>query len=111
MAILNNDAGNPQTFAEGVSESLLGFAQGTWARIVRNHQLGMDTLYGPLPEGTTVQDIVDALGTDAAELFELSGKLAEFIASIDAAEVRPLPEGVTYVANADGTVTVTDSRE
>jgi len=111
MTILNlEDNSAQQSAAEQHAEALLSHAHGTWRRIVHSHQSGMAAMWDNLPEGVSAADVVAAMGTNAAELFDLSGKLAEFIGSLDASQVVSVPEGVSYVSNADGTVTITDAR-
>jgi len=77
----------------------------SWRQILSMHQQGMSLVWD-LPEGTSAQDVLNELGTDAAEAFQVSGQLAELIASHDASQVRTVPEGVTVTANQDGSVTL-----
>lgn len=111
MGILElEDNAAQQSAAEQHAEALLSHAHGTWRRVVHSHQSGMAAMWNNLPEGVTASDVVAAMGTNAVELFELSGKLAEFIGGLDASQVVAVPAGVSYVGNADGSVTITDDR-
>jgi hypothetical protein len=63
--------------------------------------------------GLTPQQVCDALGTDAAQLFAGAAKLSELLAMVapSAASLSNVqlscPAGYSYTANADGTVTIT----
>jgi len=92
--------------AEDAAESIRTQIKGTWNQILMAHQRGMATIWNDLPEGTTPQDVLDELGTDAADVFTLSAALATLIGSIDPDAVVHVPEGVTVTANDDGTVTL-----
>jgi len=106
MNILQETEVTPQSPAQDVAESIRMQIKGTWNRILMTHQRGMAAIWNELPEGTTPQDVLDELGTDAADVFTLSAALATLIGSIDADAVVHVPEGVTVTANADGTVTL-----
>lgn len=59
------------------------------------------------PRGLSPQQVLNLLGVEAAKLFVLSYKLGELLNEAGAKINNAVPEGVTYVANADGTVTIT----
>ena len=106
MNILQETEVTPPTPAKDRADSIRSQVKNTWHRVLMSHKRGMETLWGNLPEGTTPQDVIDELGTDAADVFALSASLAALIGTIDADAVVHVPEGVTVTANADGTVTL-----
>lgn len=58
----------------------------------------------------TPQQISDALGTNASEIFSLHYKLGEFIATVDATPIQEAMESVgQFTQNPDGTVTIEES--
>ena len=69
-------------------------------------------LYGEVwknPDGLTPQQVCDALGTKADNLFVIAGTLVNALSQIDPAGLGAmvnLPTGYTVTGNADGTVTV-----
>lgn len=67
-------------------------------------------LFWSNPRGLSPQQISDALGSDARELFELHGKLGTLISSIKPEDIA---EGISLVGqftyNEDGTVTINSS--
>jgi hypothetical protein len=83
-----------------------------WARI----QLEFNRLNGLLTDGSdlvwnnsgaTPQQVVAAFGTNAANLFQLSGLLCGLIGTISGTAPNPVPTGWTITANSDGSVTLT----
>lgn len=105
MNILN-EIQEQRTDAQLVADELGRQIRSTWARCLSAHKRGMATLWSSLPEGVEPQDVIDELGTDAADVFALSAALAQLIATVDADAVVGVPEGVTVTANPDGTVTL-----
>jgi len=105
MNVLNEQSNDTVT-AEDIAEQIKSRTQALWTRIVSSHQFGMKQLWEDLPEGINPQDVIDALGVEAGEIFQLSGMLAEFIANIDPEKVISIPENVSYTINGDGTVTL-----
>ena len=57
-------------------------------------------------KGPTPEEAVAILGADAVTWFRVSGLSAQIIALLDGTEPQIMPEGWTYTANPDGTVTV-----
>ena len=58
----------------------------------------------------TSKQIVEGYGTDAQILFGASAKTAELLTMVDPDFVPPtIPEGISFVVNADGSVTVTEA--
>lgn len=105
MSILDQQVGAPQPTAAQRAHRVKQHIASTYRQTVHAHQHGMKLLWDT-PEGITPQDVIDALGTDAAEAFALSASLATLIESIDADQVVSVPDGVTFTANPDGTVTL-----
>ncbi|HEV7297760.1 MAG TPA: hypothetical protein VGN72_00220 [Tepidisphaeraceae bacterium] len=69
--------------------------------------------YGMLARGFwanrshTPMAMAEAYGTDAAELFQLSSKLATFISDVTGEESSVVPAEYGYVINPDGTAVIT----
>ena len=62
------------------------------------------------PDGLTPQQVSDALGTKADNLFVIAGTMANALYQIDPAGLGSMvgpPAGYTITGNADGTVTIT----
>ncbi len=60
------------------------------------------------PGKKTPQEVVDAFGTNAADLFRLSGLLVDFLSAATNTKIpKPMPAGWTATPNADGTVILT----
>ena len=55
----------------------------------------------------TPPEVVTAMGTNAVKVFEASGSLAIFLNSLGADVVATMPTGWNFVANEDGSVTLT----
>jgi hypothetical protein len=55
----------------------------------------------------TPQQVCDALGTGAANLFALSALLCDLLGGITGTTPNPVPAGWTVTANDDGTITLT----
>lgn len=58
------------------------------------------------PYGLTPQEVLDAFGTEAVQAFLLSANTGEFINQLGAGVRNAVPEGYTYTANPDGTITL-----
>lgn len=106
MNILQETEVTPPSPAQDAADSIRLQIKSTWNRVLMSHQRGMASLWEDLPEGTTPQDVLDELGTDAADVFTLSTALATLIGTIDPDAVVGVPEGVTVTVNDDGTVTL-----
>lgn len=57
-------------------------------------------------KGQTPEEAVAMLGTDAATWFRVSSLSAQIVALLDGVEPQIMPEGWSYTAHADGTVTL-----
>lgn len=64
------------------------------------------------PEGLTPQEVLDAVGHDAAALFQVSSLVSQILAiATGEAPAAVMPPGWTYTINPDGTVAVTKPEE
>jgi hypothetical protein len=87
-------------------------------RIIRDNTLGAKNValaawqngYAQLwhnPLGLTPQQVLDLLGTNAQESFQQSYYIGQWLISLGCDIVNDVPAGVTYTANADGSITLT----
>ena len=59
------------------------------------------------PDGISPQEIADALGASAVEVFTLHAKLGQLLASVEESSVQPAAGVVgEFTYNDDGTVTI-----
>jgi hypothetical protein len=92
--------------ASMAANSLIGEARDVWNRMVGSFNESAKFFWSH-PGGLTPQEIADALGETAVEVFTLHGKLGQLIAGVDESAVSPsvgLVGEFTY--NEDGTVTI-----
>lgn len=62
------------------------------------------------PDGLTPQQVCDALGSDAVELFTLASVLANTVNHAKPDTITgSVPDGVTATPNEDGTVTISEA--
>jgi hypothetical protein len=59
----------------------------------------------------TPQEVIAAYGTSAVELFQLSGAMQTLLEHVTGQSVPVMPEGWTYEAHADGSITLTPPAE
>jgi len=76
-----------------------------WQDLVRAHQQGVATIWD-LPEGTSVKEIAEHLGEDAAQIFRIHSKLADFINEEDPNNARAIPDDFNIEFKDDGTVII-----
>jgi hypothetical protein len=58
----------------------------------------------------TPDKIVSAMGTDAQKIFAASAGLAQYLVALGVTGIQTtMPSGWTYTANADGSVTLTET--
>jgi hypothetical protein len=107
MSILDrNDLDQRPPADKMAAERLLRMTKNTFEQMVMSFNEGSQLFWGNRM-GATPEEIAEELGTDAAEVFALHGKLGALIA-----EVKPeaIAEGLSVVGdftmNEDGTVTV-----
>lgn len=56
--------------------------------------------------GLTPKKVVEEIGTDALKLFQVSAKLEELFALLGDNITAPIPEGIEYTPNEDGSITI-----
>lgn len=94
----------PQT-PEEISLSLKTQAKNVYNNMLNTYSRGL-RLFWNNPNATP-QQISNALGTDAKELFELHYKLGQLISSVDPLVVASVSSIVgQFIMNEDGTVTI-----
>ena len=107
--IKNPFAVKTKSAAEQLAAEIIGHSSAVAPFLVTTHQ----TIYNKLwkesfARGTSPQEVLNAMGSDAAKLFEQGGKLVEFLLTKDLAsmtESEYTPKQ-TPVFNQDGTVTL-----
>lgn len=105
MSILDEVA-QPVDPAVEAAEQLKTHLRQTYRYIVAAFTEGAE-LFWTNPQGIPPADIAAALGTDAAEIFNLHWQLGQFIASVRPEAVQPgLSLVGEFVINEDGSVTV-----
>lgn len=108
MSILNNNNNNNQPVppAKTAANILLDITKETFNQMADSFNTG-SKLFWSNKMGASPQDIANELGSNAAEIFMLHGKLGQLLA-----EVKPdrVAEGLAVVGNftinEDGTVTI-----
>lgn len=118
MSIINNPAAPVNTQAPTLEQKqtqcklmLARTAQQNYTMLVRLQKEGIAKVWDN-PNGLTPQEVCDAAGTDAAQLFTVHGLLTEcLIAIATASGIAPdiaLPTKA-FTKNVDGTVTVSEA--
>jgi len=93
-----------KTQAERQADQILTLIKVLHEEIKVIHEQGMRELW----EGeASPKNVLDVLGTNAAEIFWLSGELVKFIKIIDP-EYAPKSPPVAFTIEADGTVSITE---
>lgn len=107
MSVLDKDlSDNRPPAAERTAMDLLRTTKQTFEFMTMAFNRGAQQFWNN-NDGASPQEIADALGTDAAEMFQLHAKLGQLLG-----EVKPdsIVEGLSYVGtivyNEDGTVQV-----
>jgi hypothetical protein len=103
MSILNENITPVAPSLQSAIENIKGNTTGIYVFIEAQHKQSFDLVW----ENTnfTAKEIVDAFGTDARALFELSWGLQQILMGANPAYV-PLTPPNEIVFNEDGTVTV-----
>ena len=105
MSILNQDVSFQDPEGERIGKELLFTTKRTYEGMVHAFNQGSQAVWGASPENQ--QAALDFMGTDAAEVFQLHGKLGALLAEIDPDDIQ---EGLAIVGaftyNEDGTVTL-----
>jgi hypothetical protein len=107
MGVLDNNVPQQVTPSpEMVANRIRNQTRQTYAMMVGAFNEGSKILWQN-PRGIAAEDILNALGTDAREIFELHGKLGQLLSTIKPEDIA---EGVSIVGqfayNEDGTVSI-----
>ena len=106
MPIINTNNQKPD-WANEAKNNLLEITNSTFDRMVKSYRHGVD-IFWRNPRATP-QEIADALGTNAAEIFQLHYDLGELIYKYD---MSAIADKMTQIGratiNEDGTVTITE---
>ncbi len=111
--ILNraNNADDSLAFKkERAAKNIIGSVQTTHNALL-NTQKNVFRAVWNNQQGLTPQQVLDALGSKASELFLVGGKTVDFLLSLEADVIKP-DEFLPYkevTINANGTVTVTNT--
>jgi hypothetical protein len=93
-----------KTQAEKQADQILSLIKVLHDQLKEFHEQGMCQLW----DGeANPQDVLDSLGTNAGEVFWLSGELVKFLNVIDPEYVPKTPP-VPFKIEADGTVSITE---
>ena len=105
MSMLENDMSFQDPESKRVAKDLIFTTRRTYQSMVHAFNQGSRTFWGASPE--VQQAALDFMGTNAAEVFQLHGKLGALIAEINPDDIQ---EGLSIVGaftyNEDGTVTL-----
>lgn len=108
MGVLDNNQPNvPQIpVSERAANRLRNLTRQTYQQMVSAFNQG-SSIFWQNPMGASPQEIADALGADAKEIFELHAKLGALLATV---KPEAIAEGSSVVGqftvNGDGTVTI-----
>lgn len=106
MSILDNGPGNIVPPANRVANQLVNMTVRTYQQMVDSFNRGA-IMFWQNPQGLTPDEIAEALGTNAQEVFGLHYKLGELIGSV---KPEAIAEGVSVVGqftyNEDGSVNI-----
>ena len=98
--------------ADRIRAAILGLSRRTFAAMIDAQRQGIDLLWLGREQGLhglTPQEVCDALGEDAAQVFQFHGALTDFLmqqATADGVSVDVAIPPYAFTLNADGTVTV-----
>lgn len=105
MSILDNNVSNPVPPANIAADRLKGITVSTFQQMVMAFNMGSQLFWRN--NEASPQQIADALGNNAAEVFELHYKLGQLISSV---KPEAIAEGAglvgNFTMNEDGTVTI-----
>jgi hypothetical protein len=111
MSILTQTP-QPPTDAEKlqrVVKTIKTISARTYDDLVRVQKQGIDSVWKD--RDFTPQEIIDALGANAIKVFNMHGKLTDYLVDISAIDNIPYTPALptnTFTINADGSITVTD---
>lgn len=114
MSILNRQETYEPTKAQKIKQiasRIRGMSQESYKTLSGIQKRGIDVVWNN-PQGFTPAEVVGALGSDAAAIFQYHGALTNYIVSLAETEgIEPdikLPTHA-FTVNEDGTVTVKDA--
>ncbi len=100
------------------AQQILRQARSMFQLLLTHHKQGYRLVWNNLR--ATPEEVIAALGTDAAEVFALSSQLGTLLASAVGNDMKKIiengiptgvPEGYSYKANEDGTITLSKTDE
>lgn len=104
MGVFDNNA-TTEDKAKEAADSLVKITKNTFDKILVAYTNGAQTFWNN-PQATP-QEISDALGTDASEVFSLHYKLGEIIATVNPIFLENTANLIgNFTQNEDGTVTI-----
>jgi len=104
MGVFDNNV-TTEDKAKEVADSLISITKNTFDKILLAYTNGVQTFWNN-PQATP-QEISDALGTDASEVFSLHYKLGELIATVNPDLLSNTASLIgNFTQNEDGTVTI-----
>ena len=110
MSILENGSSYPSQ-AQKAAMALVNITTNTFQNMVHSFNDG-SAIFWTGTMGATPEEIAEALGSDAREIFDLHSKLGELIASVKPELITTGLSSVgNFTMNEDGTVTVIPSPE
>lgn len=110
MSVLNPPSVNPVPAGQVVAERLKQQARQTFQQLVMAFNQGARAFWKN--NDATAEEICEALGTDAKEIFELHGKIGALLASVKPEAIAAGAAVVgTFTYNNDGSVTITGHAE
>lgn len=105
MSILTKEVVFENSEAQNVCKNLLHSTKSTYSQMVVAFNRGSELFWNSSPE--VQQQVLDLLGADAKEVFELHGKLGALLLEISPDDVE---KGVSVVGsftyNEDGTISL-----
>lgn len=117
MAILNDNKlpvqpaePTSEEVAQRVAEQILNMSRETYNHLVRVQRQGVKAVWEH-PK-TTPQEVVDALGENAAKVFSYHAKITDLVkelATNEGIDVDVLLPVNSFIVNQDGTVTLEDT--
>lgn len=106
MSVLNPPSVEPVPPGQVVAERIKQQARQTFQQLTMAFNQGARAFWKN--NDATPEQIAEALGTNAVEVFQLHGKIGALLASVRPAAIAPgLAMVGTFTYNDDGTVTIT----
>lgn len=103
--------GNTKTVLEQLTEQAVQANRSAYAAVKSALHSGQRLVWGNINgiegQGPTPEEAVTSLGVTAAKWFKVAATSSQLITLLDGVAPQIMPEGWTYVINADGTVTLT----